>query len=117
MKKLVLLIAIVALTGCSSIKKYWPRSHDPVLFDHLVAVDIAVEQVDCDKADWNKVRAAALHLNRYAEWRQDPQAENLKGLSAHADRMAKGGSKAFCEIGKKTGRARIEAAKSAWEGR
>jgi uncharacterized protein YceK len=54
MKKIVLLMAIVALTGCSSIKKYWPRTHDPVLFDHLVAVDIAVEQVDCDKADWNK---------------------------------------------------------------
>jgi hypothetical protein len=31
--------------------------------------------------------------------------------------MSKGGSKTFCEIGKKTAKQRIDAAKSAWEGR
>jgi hypothetical protein len=31
--------------------------------------------------------------------------------------MSHGGSKIFCEIGKKTAEQRIEAAKSAWRGR
>jgi hypothetical protein len=117
MKRIAIILAVVTLTGCSTVKKYWPRAHDPVMLDHLVSVDIALEQVDCEKADWTKVQSTTLHLNRYAEWRGDPQAENLKGLLAHADRMSKGGSKTFCEIGKKTGRARVEAAKSAWESR
>lgn len=120
MKKLIIISSLIFLSGCStidSIKKYWPKSHDPVMFNHLVAVDIAIEQVDCEKPDWSKVQSAALHLNRYAEWRKDPQSENLKGLLSHAERMSKGGSKTFCEIGKKTGKSRVDAAKSAWEGR
>lgn len=120
MKIVLTLILAVTLSGCAAVdtvKKYWPRSHDPVMFDHLIAVDIAIEQVDCEKPSWEKANGAALHLSRYAEWRKDPQLENLKGLLAHTERMSKGGSKTFCEIGKKTGRARVEAAKSAWEGR
>jgi hypothetical protein len=31
--------------------------------------------------------------------------------------MSLGGSKVFCEIGKRTAEQRIEAARSAWEGR
>lgn len=121
MNKSIIIISLTTLlSGCAAIetvKKYWPRSHDPVMFNHLITVDIAMEQVDCDKPDWTKVQSAVLHLNRYAEWRKDPQNENLKGLSAHVDRMSKGGNKTFCELGKKTGKARIDAAKSAWEGR
>ncbi len=120
MKIITTLILAAMLSGCAAVdtvKKYWPKSHDPVMFNHLVAVDIAIEQVDCEKPDWSKVHSTALHLNRYAEWRKDPQAENLKGLLAHAERMSKGGSKTFCEIGKKNGKGRIEAAKLAWEGR
>jgi hypothetical protein len=56
-------------------------------------------------------------LAKYTEWRKDPQAENLKGLHEHVLRMGKGGSKMFCEIGKKTARQRIEAAELAWKGR
>ena len=39
------------------------------------------------------------------------------GLEKHVDRMGKGGSSAFCELGKKTAKQRINAAKAAWEGR
>jgi hypothetical protein len=41
----------------------------------------------------------------------------MKGLKDHVDRMSKGGSKVFCDIGKKTALSRIEAANSAWKGR
>jgi hypothetical protein len=60
---------------------------------------------------------SSAHLAKYTEWRQDPQAENIKGLHAHVVRMGKGGSKTFCELGRKTAAQRIQAARSAWEGR
>ena len=120
MKKLLLVVAIVSLTGCSTIqdiKQYWPRDHDPVMFNHLVTTDIAIKHVDCEKADWTTAHNNAEVLAQYAEWRNDPQTANMKGLAAHTERMARGGSKTFCELGKKTAAQRIEAAKSAWQGR
>jgi hypothetical protein len=113
-------LIILSLSGCSTIdtvKKYWPRDHDPVMFDHLVTASIAIEQVDCTKPDWSQVVEVSNHLSRYAAWRSDPQADNLKGLLNHAERMSHGGSKMFCELGKKTATQRIEAAKTAWEKR
>jgi hypothetical protein len=117
MKQLIVTVAIVALSGCSTIKEYWPRAHDAVLFDRLVTTDIAIEKIDCEHPDWAVAQDNAEALARYAEWRNDPQTTNLKGLLAHTQRMSKGGSKTFCELGKKTAAQRIEAAKSAWQGR
>ncbi len=120
MKKLIVLIFAVALSGCAAVdtvKKYWPRDHDPVMFDNLVSISIAVEQIDCTQPDWSQVVIISNQLSRSAEWRSDPQAENLKGLLKHAERMSLGGSKTFCELGKKTATQRIEAAKSAWRKR
>lgn len=121
MKKIIITGALaITLSGCSTIdtvKKYWPRDHDPVMFDHLVTVSIAIDAVDCTKPDWSQVVEISNHLSRSAAWRGDPQADNLKGLLNHAERMSHGGSKTFCELGKKTAAQRIEAAKSAWKGR
>ena len=119
MKKL-LFVSAVLLTGCSNFQgmaQYWPKDHDPVMFNHLVTTDIAVARVDCDKPDWTDAHRNAEVLAQYAEWRRDPQALNLKGLVAHTDRMTKGGSKAFCELGKRTAAQRITATKTAWQGR
>jgi hypothetical protein len=117
MKKLILIASLVVLSGCSTIKEYWPRPHDPEMFGMLVDTDIAVERIDCEKADWTQAVDLSTKLARYTDWRGDPQVTNLKGLQAHTERMSKGGSKMFCELGKKTAKQRIEAAKSAWEGR
>jgi len=117
MRAIALVLTLTLLTGCTTIKKYWPRAHDPEMFDQLVAVSVAVEFVDCTKPDWSKPVELSHHLARYVEWRKDPQADNLKGLASHTERMSHGGSKMFCELGKKTALQRIDAAKSAWEGR
>ena len=117
MKKFAVISMLIVLTGCSSIKQYWPRDHDPVLFNHLVTADLAVEHVNCEQPDWAPAHAAAEQLSRYAEWRSDPQTDNLIGLLAHTERMSHGGSRAFCELGRKTAQQRIEAARTAWKGR
>lgn len=120
MKIIPILIISSMLSGCAvvgTVKKYWPRSHDPVMFNQLANVDYQIETVNCDKPEWDKIIPTSAVLVRHAEWRGDPQTENLKGLHAHIEKMNKGGSKMFCELGKKTAKQRIEAAKSAWEGR
>jgi len=117
MKQIAIVFLALSLIGCSTVKKYWPRDHDPVMFNHLVELDRILEAVDCTGPDWGVMEISSAHLARYTEWRQDPQAENIKGLHAHVVRMGKGGSKTFCELGKKTAAQRIQAARSAWEGR
>jgi len=117
MKYLAIAFLTISLIGCSTIKKYWPRDHDPVMFNQLVELDRILETINCEGPDWEVIEISSAHLARYTEWRQDPQAENIKGLHAHAVRMGKGGSKTFCELGKKTAAQRIQAARSAWEGR
>lgn len=117
---LVVTITSLFLSGCTAVvvlQKYWPRKHDPVMFDRLVSITLMVENIDCEKPDWIFVSQSTEHLAKYTEWRGDPQLENIKGLDAHIKRMEKGGSKMFCELGKKTALQRINAAKSAWEGR
>ena len=113
MKRLIAVCAIVALSGCSLL----PRAHDPVMFNQLVIVDIEISKVNCEAPNWKPAMAASEQLARYAKWRKDPQSDNLEGLEKHVERMNKGGSKTFCEIGKKTAAGRISAAKTAWEGR
>jgi hypothetical protein len=119
MKKLILLSILVALTGCSTIKKYWPRAHDPVLVNEWVTTYMSIEAVDCSASPtgWKETVLPAQHLYLLADFRSDPQNENLKGLWDHTKRMSQGGSKMFCEIGKKTAFQRLDAAKTAWEGR
>jgi hypothetical protein len=41
----------------------------------------------------------------------------MRGLAKHAEKMNQGGSKTFCELGKKTADGRLSAARTAWEGR
>lgn len=119
-KLAAILLATSVLSGCAAVdtvKKYWPKPHDPVMFAQLVQLDIVVERQNCDAPSWSSITLMSENLARYVEWRRDPQAENIRGLHNHIERLAKGGSKTFCELGKKTAKQRIEAAKSAWEGR
>jgi hypothetical protein len=113
MKQLILVGMLLILAGCSLL----PRAHDPVMFGQLVTVDITIKKVNCDRPDWTAAVIQTQHLAQYTEWRRDPQAENLAGLQRHVERMSAGGSKTFCELGKRTAAGRIAAARTAWEGR
>lgn len=119
MKRITLIFAIL-LSGCSSIqavKEYWPRDHDPVMFDHLIRIEFNIGEIDCTHPDWKAASNEAALLAKYTEYREDPQRKNIKGLYDHTIKMSKGGSKMFCELGKKTAQGRIDAARNAWKGR
>ena len=83
MKK-ILLLTLVLLSGCSSIdkvKEMWPRAHDPVMVSKYIDLEKQLEDVSCKskesidpamlKADW---------LNRYAEFRGEPQRISTKAI-------------------------------------
>lgn len=120
MKIVSVIFLSFAISGCAAVdtvKKYWPRDHDPVMFNKLVELSVKIEKINCDQPDWSQAVQIAETLDRYAEWRKDPQKDNIKGLYKHTQKMSAGGSKTFCELGKKTADQRIQAAKTAWEGR
>jgi len=109
-----------ALSGCTVVTlatKFWPKSHDPEMFGRLVNLDIQLEQVDCETSNWSGAMAAAEQVARYAEWRGDPQAENLRALHKHLEKLSQGGSPEFCELGKRLARQRVETTTKAWKGR
>ena len=122
MRGIILAAAVLALAGCSTIdrvRQMWPRAHDPVLVDRWVSANISVSQVDCAQTPtgWAMTVEPTEHLAQLAEFRRDPQAQNLRGLAAHTVKMSEGGSKMFCELGKKTAAQRLAVARTAWEGR
>lgn len=119
MRILLTLALAVAITGCANITKLWPRAHDPVLVDRWVSAEVAVTNVDCaaPTGAWLQAQTAAQHLYLLADFRKDPQADNLKGLWLHTQKMNTTTNRMFCEIGKRTAQARLAAARSAWEGR
>lgn len=120
-KLLVTLSAVILLSGCATItdtiNKYWPRSHDPVMFQQLVKLDISVDKVNCEAPAWGESIVLAGELERYTKWRKDPQHVNIEGLQKHLDKLNTNNNPTFCKLGKKTASLRIQATKKAWEGR
>ena len=76
MKKLVLVVAVV-LSGCAVI---FPKPHDPVMFDQIVAIDIQVRSINCSNREWGNLLGQVHHLKVYTELRGDPQAKAVGQL-------------------------------------
>lgn len=117
MRTSLVLLAIFMLTSCSSIQKIWPKSNDPVMFDQLVTIDTAIEQQNCDNPNWNETLVMVTHLAKYANWKDDPQEDNLIGLQELVDKLNQSTNKTFCRYGQNIARQRIEVIRSAWGGR
>lgn len=117
------LLVVLLLSGCSTIEwvqARWPRDHDPSMVQNWVSVQMALNRVDCESAGdhgWAGVVNPSERLALYTEFRSDPQATNMRGLADHAVKMSKGSSPAFCRLGLKTAQARLDQARTAWEGR
>jgi len=112
-----LLLVLITLSGCTLIL---PKPHDPVLFDNLVSVKIAVDKLTCDSKDlnaWQTTSDKIHHLVVYADIRKDPQAESLKQLQEAIVKARDTKSNVFCENILKINRARIDVAADAWKGR
>lgn len=119
-KILLSLIFVLSLPGCSTIQtiqKYWPKPHDPVMFDKALTISIAVDAIDCDKPEFTDLIYKSHFLARYAELRNDPQTENLKGLHQHFEKLKSNPKKVFCTFGKATAKDRINVVITSWSKR
>jgi hypothetical protein len=124
MKRLAAIALLtVTLGGCSTVnyvKDIWPRAHDPAMVSLWVDVSYGIDQVNCANkpTGWQDVVEPAAKLAQYTDFRADPQRKNMAGLAEHVKKMADpANSKMFCELGQKTAKDRLKAARTAWEGR
>ena len=119
MRITLVVLSLFMLSGCGTVKKYWPRSHDPVFVSAWVDTKMTLDRVDCTqgRGAWTATELAAERLYRLSDFREDPQTDNLKGLWAHTQKMNQGGSPTFCELGRKTAQLRLDQTRLAWESR
>lgn len=117
MKKLLLISLFIALSGCSTIKNLIPRSHDPVMFSHLVDTKIAVDKVSCDDKNWKDTMDKVQRLKVYSQLRSDPQADSIGKLEEALNKANQSTNKTFCESVVKINKTRIDVVIDAWSGR
>lgn len=121
MKKIIAAILLTStLSGCTAIatvKQIWPRDHDPALVAGFVNLEVALEGIDCnnghslinplEKAEW---------LNRYAEFRNDPQKVSTKAIIENLSK-AQGASEVTCQRWVNLSKVRMKIIREAWAGR
>lgn len=119
MKKLILVLAVF-LSGCSTLSELtqlWPKPHDPVMFDQVVSVKLALDKVNCDDKNWTDVENKVHHLKVYSELRNDPQAKSIGQMQEAITRAKASDKKLFCESILKFNKTRVDVIIDAWKGR
>lgn len=120
MKRLLAITLITLLSGCAvvdKVKEVWPRDHDNALVSGFIDLQVSLDKADCSKKDTLiEARKHADWLNRYAEFRNDPQRISTKGILDNLDK-AVDGSEAVCKRWVNLSKTRMDIIKSSWSGR
>ena len=115
--KVLSLLTVAVLSGCAFIM---PISHDPVMFNNLVEVKIAVDKLSCETKDpiaWDSASAKIHNLAVYSDLRGDPQANSIKQLQEAIGKARDSKSLALCSGVLKINMTRIDVVADAWKGR
>lgn len=108
------------LAGCStiaSVQSIWPRDHDPALVSGYIQLQINLEKVDCVKKDsFTQALADADWLNRYAEFRDDPQKVSTKAVLENLKKASQSGEVA-CKRWVNLSNISLKTIKESWSGR
>ena len=117
MKKTLLLLPIVLLTGCMTF--IMPKPHDPVLFGNLVDLKILSTTVTCDDKGyrWMEMMDTINHIKVYSTYRNDPQAENIKGLHEAVGKAYDSKNPVFCKSLLNVQQKRVDVIIDAWKDR
>ena len=116
MKKL-LLIFVLLLSGCSTF--IMPRPHDAVLFGNLIDLKILSTTITCDDKyyGWKEMMDTINHIKVYSTYRNDPQAENIKGLHEAIGKAFNSSNPVFCSSLLKVQQQRVDVIIDAWKDR
>ncbi|NDG32530.1 hypothetical protein EB118_20955 [bacterium] len=122
--KIIISLIFLNLAGCASIQngiqtvqKYWPKDHDPVMFDRALSISMDIDALNCDNPNFDDLIYKSHFLARYAELRKDPQYENLNGLHQHFEKLKSNPKKIFCTFGKTTAKDRMNIVLTSWSKR
>lgn len=120
MKKFIIIPLLVLLTGCTAldkVKQIWPRDHDPALVSGLITLSVKLDAVNCKaKTGIEEAKNDADWLNRYTEFRNDPQKVSTKGILDNLVK-AKDANEAACNRWLNLSKTRIKIIQQAWSGR
>lgn len=112
--RILLVYITVLLSGCAFIS---PRSHDPVMFDHLISIKLEFNKTSCSNKDWGTLLDKVHHLTVYSDSRGDPQAKNIAQLKESLLVAHNSKNDAFCNSILTINKTRIEVIEDAWKGR
>lgn len=113
MKKVIVVLAVV-LSGCAVI---FPKPHDPVMFNQVVAIQIGVDKANCSTKDWGDLMDKVHHLKVYTQLRADPQATAVAQLEEALTKAYNSKNEKFCDSILKLNKTRIAVIEDAWKGR
>lgn len=120
MRIFVILTTVTLLSGCAAVdkvKQIWPRAHDPALASGLITLSVSMDKISCTTKDGiDEAKATADWLNRYAEFRKDPQVVSTKAILENLDK-AKEGNEAACNRWLNLSKTRVKIIKESWSGR
>jgi len=118
MKKIISLIALFTLSACSTITSIMPLKHDPVMFDQLVDIKIAIDHLDCgNKATWPDLSSKLEHIKVYSTLRNDPQAPSFDKLKEEITKAKDSKSLLFCQSALTIAQSRVEVISESWRQR
>ena len=116
----LLLVTLVLLTGCSTVEKVkeiWPRDHDPAMVSAYIDLEKHLEDVSCkSKESIDPAMSKADWLNRYAEFRKDPQRISTKAILENLEK-AKKAPELVCDRWVSLSKTRMKTIKESWSGR
>jgi hypothetical protein len=117
MKKTLLLLPIALLTGCMTF--IMPKPHDSVLFGNLVDLKILSTTITCDDKNygWKEMLDKINHIKVYSTYRNDPQAESIKGLHEAIGKAYSSTNPVFCKSLLNVQQKRIDVIVDAWKDR
>jgi len=121
MKKIIAILLLSStLSGCAAIatvKAILPKDHDPGLVSGWVDLQIGLDKVQCtDKNTLLQAQVNADWLNRYAEFRNDPQKVSTKAIVDNLNK-AQEGNEAVCQRWVNLSKTRMKIIQEAWSGR
>ena len=112
MKKLIAILALVALSGCANIKTLIPSFNDPNQSAKIIDVRLAVDQLDCEQPHLPQVAKIRDNLRWFELYSQNngfrnqdmikliaPMQETVNDFYKRS--LDKQGSKGYCEIKKR----------------
>jgi uncharacterized protein YceK len=116
----LILITVLLLSGCSTVdkvKEMWPRAHDPVMVSTYIDLEKQLEDVSCkSKESFDPAMLKADWLNRYAEFRNDPQRISTKAILENLEK-AKKAPELVCDRWVVLSKTRMKIIKESWSGR